>query len=80
MTVSVPTSPGQVLAVKTRFEFVDNLRWVMIVLVVSMHAAVTDSHVGPDGDDPGSGGDLSGQQPGLSEDSHPQTSALRPKK
>jgi glucan biosynthesis protein C len=26
--------------------FVDNLRWVMIVLVVSMHAAVTYSHMG----------------------------------
>ena len=46
MTVSVPTSPGPISAVKTRFEFVDNLRWVMIVLVVSMHAAVTYSHVG----------------------------------
>src|SRR5215467_7518566 len=29
-----------------RLAFVDNLRWVMIVLVVSMHAAVTYSHVG----------------------------------
>jgi uncharacterized membrane protein YcfT len=29
-----------------RLEFVDNLRWVMIVLVVSMHAAVTYSHLG----------------------------------
>jgi peptidoglycan/LPS O-acetylase OafA/YrhL len=31
---------------KPRLEFVDNLRWVMIVLVVSMHAAVTYSHLG----------------------------------
>jgi peptidoglycan/LPS O-acetylase OafA/YrhL len=29
-----------------RLQFVDNLRWVMIVLVVSMHAAVTYSHLG----------------------------------
>jgi glucan biosynthesis protein C len=32
--------------VKTRLDFVDNLRWVMIVLVVSMHAAVTYGHLG----------------------------------
>ena len=31
---------------KPRLAFVDNLRWVMIVLVVSMHAAVTYSHLG----------------------------------
>lgn len=31
---------------KPRLEFVDNLRWAMIVLVVSMHAAVTYSHLG----------------------------------
>jgi peptidoglycan/LPS O-acetylase OafA/YrhL len=31
---------------KPRLDFIDNLRWVMIVLVVSMHAAVTYSHVG----------------------------------
>ena len=30
----------------SRLDFVDNLRWVMIVLVVSMHAAVTYSHLG----------------------------------
>ena len=29
-----------------RLEFIDNLRWVMIVLVISMHAAVTYSHLG----------------------------------
>jgi surface polysaccharide O-acyltransferase-like enzyme len=31
---------------RSRLDFVDNLRWVMIVLVVSMHAAVTYSHLG----------------------------------
>ena len=46
LTVSISTSPGPVSSVKTRLEFIDNLRWVMIVLVVSMHAAVTYSHVG----------------------------------
>ena len=30
----------------SRLAFVDNLRWVIIVLVVSMHAAVTYSHLG----------------------------------
>jgi peptidoglycan/LPS O-acetylase OafA/YrhL len=30
----------------TRLQFIDNLRWVMIVFVVSMHAAVTYSHLG----------------------------------
>lgn len=29
-----------------RLEFIDNLRWVMILLVISMHAAVTYSHLG----------------------------------
>ena len=32
--------------IQSRLGFVDNLRWTMIVLVVSMHAAVTYSHVG----------------------------------
>jgi peptidoglycan/LPS O-acetylase OafA/YrhL len=31
---------------KPRLQFIDNLRWMMIVLVVSMHAAVTYSHLG----------------------------------
>jgi len=31
---------------KPRLAFIDNLRWVMIVLVVSMPAAVTYSHLG----------------------------------
>jgi len=29
-----------------RLEFIDNLRWLMILLVISMHAAVTYSHLG----------------------------------
>src|ERR1700733_7558724 len=29
-----------------RLLYIDNLRWVMIMLVVSMHAAVTYSHLG----------------------------------
>jgi peptidoglycan/LPS O-acetylase OafA/YrhL len=37
--------PGAVSAAD-RLAFVDNLRWVMIVLVVSMHSAVTYSHLG----------------------------------
>jgi glucan biosynthesis protein C len=37
------TAPHQA---KPRLDFIDNLRWVMIVLVVSMHAAVTYSHLG----------------------------------
>lgn len=43
-TASVPLVSAPAIA--ARLEFVDNLRWVMIVLVVSMHAAVTYSHVG----------------------------------
>ncbi len=40
-------APAQVLVTsKPRLDFIDNLRWVMIVLVVSMHAAVTYSHIG----------------------------------
>ncbi|TDX02054.1 acyltransferase family protein [Dinghuibacter silviterrae] len=31
---------------KARYFYIDNLRWVMILLVVSMHAAVTYSHLG----------------------------------
>src|SRR5207245_932828 len=38
-----PTAP---VDGSSRLDFIDNLRWVMIVLVVSMHAAVTYSHVG----------------------------------
>lgn len=34
-----PKGPGRLL-------YIDNLRWVMIMLVVSMHAAVTYSHLG----------------------------------
>ena len=38
-------SPPQT-AVPARMIFVDNLRWVMIVLVITMHAAVTYSNMG----------------------------------
>jgi glucan biosynthesis protein C len=37
----LPVAPARI-----RLDFIDNLRWVMIMLVVSMHAAVTYSHVG----------------------------------
>lgn len=40
MTAATP------VATKARLDFIDNLRWVMIVLVVTMHAAVTYSHLG----------------------------------
>src|SRR5579862_5708643 len=44
---SITEIPGpQTLSPKARVEFIDNLRWVMIVLVVAMHAAVTYSHLG----------------------------------
>jgi peptidoglycan/LPS O-acetylase OafA/YrhL len=36
----------QTPAARGRFLYIDNLRWVMILLVVSMHAAVTYSHLG----------------------------------
>lgn len=38
--------PAPATREKPRLQFIDNLRWVMIVLVVSMHAAVTYSHLG----------------------------------
>jgi fucose 4-O-acetylase-like acetyltransferase len=46
---AAPTSnvePALATREKPRLQFIDNLRWVMIVLVVSMHAAVTYSHLG----------------------------------
>jgi surface polysaccharide O-acyltransferase-like enzyme len=48
MDAAPTTQPRARLAtpVTRRLEFVDNLRWTMIVLVVSMHAAVTYSHLG----------------------------------
>jgi glucan biosynthesis protein C len=46
MITATSATPAQVLPARVRLEFIDNLRWVMIVLVVSMHAAVTYSHVG----------------------------------
>jgi surface polysaccharide O-acyltransferase-like enzyme len=42
MTASIPTA----VSAKPRLEFIDNLRWLMILLVISMHAAVTYSHLG----------------------------------
>lgn len=39
-------APTPAAPATARLAFVDNLRWVMIVLVVSMHAAVTYSHLG----------------------------------
>ena len=44
--VSIAPTAEVISASKDRLDFVDNLRWVMIVLVVSMHAAVTYSHLG----------------------------------
>ncbi len=41
---SVPSAA--VLPSRPRLHFIDNLRWTMIILVVSMHAAVTYSHIG----------------------------------
>jgi fucose 4-O-acetylase-like acetyltransferase len=46
MALSIAPAANSVVPGKTRLDFVDNLRWVMIVLVVSMHAAVTYSHLG----------------------------------
>ncbi len=42
MTASVAPAASA----RPRLEFIDNLRWVMILLVISMHAAVTYSHLG----------------------------------
>ena len=42
----IPLEPALATREKPRLQFIDNLRWVMIVLVVSMHAAVTYSHLG----------------------------------
>jgi surface polysaccharide O-acyltransferase-like enzyme len=42
----VTAGAGGIAQAKPRLAFIDNLRWVMIVLVVSMHAAVTYSHLG----------------------------------
>jgi surface polysaccharide O-acyltransferase-like enzyme len=45
-TPLVTAGAGGIAQAKPRLAFIDNLRWVMIVLVVSMHAAVTYSHLG----------------------------------
>ena len=37
---------GIKIFIMKRLSYIDNLRWVMIMLVVSMHAAVTYSHLG----------------------------------
>lgn len=44
--LTINVEPKPVPGEKSRLEFIDNLRWEMIVLVVSMHAAVTYSHLG----------------------------------
>jgi acyltransferase-like protein len=46
ITLPITTTPAHAAPARTRLDFLDNLRWVMIVLVVSMHAAVTYSHLG----------------------------------
>lgn len=43
---AITPETGPAARVRPRLEFIDNLRWVMITLVVSMHAAVTYSHLG----------------------------------
>src|SRR5579862_4909717 len=45
-SLQISTRVPEVTLPKPRLQFIDNLRWVMIVLVVSMHAAVTYSHLG----------------------------------
>ena len=40
------TSADTSISAQQRLSFVDNLRWTMIILVVSMHAAVTYSSIG----------------------------------
>ena len=42
-TTPQPGSPAGVRARTARLPFIDNMRWVMIVLVVTMHAAITYS-------------------------------------
>jgi glucans biosynthesis protein C len=43
---TITAEAGLAARKRPRLEFVDNLRWVMIILVVSIHAAVTYSHLG----------------------------------
>lgn len=45
-SLQVAARPEAPTSTPSRMAFVDNLRWVMIILVVSMHAAVTYSHLG----------------------------------
>ncbi|MBF0547262.1 MAG: acyltransferase family protein [Candidatus Riflebacteria bacterium] len=45
--VGTPIAPVSPVALPgVRLDFVDNLRWVMIILVIGMHSAVTYSHLG----------------------------------
>jgi glucans biosynthesis protein C len=46
------------IATGTRLHFIDNIRWLLIVLVICHHAAVTYSHIG-------GGYYLDGPKPGL---------------
>jgi fucose 4-O-acetylase-like acetyltransferase len=46
MAVSQAIAPAAPIAAGQRLAFVDNIRWVMIVIVICHHAAVTYSHVG----------------------------------
>jgi glucan biosynthesis protein C len=45
-TFSLESTASAAVPARPRLHFIDNLRWTMIILVVSMHAAVTYSHVG----------------------------------
>src|SRR5579871_5075636 len=46
MTATQPLPAAAAKEGANRLLYIDNLRWVMIMLVVSMHAAVTYSHLG----------------------------------
>ena len=44
--INPATASGAIARTTHRLLYIDNLRWVMIMLVLSMHAAVTYSHLG----------------------------------
>src|SRR5581483_2728240 len=46
MIVSAPIAKSAATTAGSRLAFIDNIRWVMIVIVICHHAAVTYSHVG----------------------------------